>query len=320
MSQADAKASLTKTAETSVLAVVKVGDGYEGASADATTMHFWRTDSSGRWVEDGSVPRLKSFSSAVPDDVEGKVIRGSDHAVFILHAGIGGTGSSPTAQAYARSAQGWGSVASSNDDGSSITISRAPGWSGAWHDAGFGADTLKLNSFVPGLANADGHDVVRSWVMNGDGFQLVGTDDPSTKAQKFTTDSWAQFTSPSGKNTCEITAGSVACALSETVRKSHGGASLIVLGPQGWVVGPGDLGINEDGGGDQWALTGGGPTPATRNGVRILSYGSTITSGELTCTSSTQGFDCTNGTAGFNVNSQSLTTRGRQGPNPESNS
>lgn len=312
-----AKASLTKAAKTSVVSVVPVGSGYEGASADASTMHFWRTDASGAWVKDGDTPRTPSFSSAVKESIDGKRIRGGQHATFILQADLGGTGSSPTAQAFGRAADGWGGIASTTDDGSSIALKHSAEWNGTWHSARFTGDLLTLGSFVPGLANADGHDVNRSWAMKGNSFTLVSKDDPSTKAQHFTASQWSRFTSPSGKNYCETSPGGVTCSLSPTVAAAHGGKNLIALGSNGWTLGAGDPGMADDldFNSQMWATTGGGATPPEVNGTRVLSYGSSITSGDVTCKSSENGFACSNAISGFTVNSQQLTTTGRQAPN-----
>lgn len=309
MTAAQAKSSLTATSKASVVGVVRVGDGYEGASADASTMHFWRTDASGRWVADGSATRQPVMSSQFRQSIEGGKIRGSDHAVFVLHADIGGTGASPAAQVYARDAQGWGTVAPTKADGSAISLSRSGGDVGAWHNASLGADTLRLNTFVPGIANADGHDVVRSWVMKGGGFQLVGTDDPSTKPQHFTASALSRFTSPTGRNNCELSSRGVTCALSASVAASHGGAGVVTLTQAGWALGKGSVSGGGSGSASDWATTG-GVTPGEVGGVRILGYGSTLTSGGFTCKSSRNGFECSNAAAGFTVSADGLTTHG----------
>lgn len=319
MSADAAKASLATAAKTSVVSAVPVGNGYEGASADTTTMHFWRTDASGAWVKDGDAPRTPSFSSAVPESIDGAKIRGAQHAAFILQADLGGTGSSPTAQAFGRAADGWGAIASTTDDGSAIALKHAADWNGTWHSADFKGDLLMLGQFVPGIANADGHDVTRAWAMKGDRFTLVSTDDPSTKAQHFTASKWSRFTSPSGKNYCEISTGGVTCTLSPAVAATHGGKNFIALTGDGWVLGAGDPGSTDplDFDSQMWATTGGGATPPQVDGTRVLSYGSSITSGDVTCKSSENGFACNNAVASFTVNTKQLTTTGRQGPQPQ---
>lgn len=309
-----AKASLTKAARTSVVSVVPVGSGYEGASADASTMHFWRTDASGAWVKDGDTPRTPSFSSAVKESIDGKRIRGAQHATFILQADLGGTGSSPTAQAFGRAADGWGGIASTTDDGSSIALKHSAEWNGTWHSARFTGDLLTLGSFVPGLANADGHDVDRSWAMKGNGFTLISSDDPSTKAQHFTAAEGGRFASPSGKNRCDISSGLVTCELGPTASAANEGSKLITLNTFGWALVTWADSLTGDGN-DTWAMTGGGATPGAIDGTRILSYGSTIRSGDVICKSSTNGFDCSNSTAGFTVNSQGVTTHGKHNDN-----
>lgn len=320
MSQDAAKTALAQRSQSKVLAVVAVGTGYEGATADASTMHFWKSDASGSWTPEGTVARLPVFSPSVEQKIEGHRIKGSDHAVFILQAPMGGTGSSPTAQAFAYGSHGWGGIAATKEDGSAVAITSNPGGAGAWHSASFHDDTVALGTFVPGIANADGHDVTRSWEMSGDQLRLVSTDDPSTKPQNFTAGAWSRFTSPSGKNYCEISTDTVTCTLSEAVASTHGGSNLVRLDSSGWTLGMGDPGIGESMDGEMWATTGGGATPDQIDGTRILNYGSTLRGGTVTCKSSQNGFTCSTGAASFTVNSQSLSTQGRHGADPESDS
>lgn len=50
--------------------------------------------------------------------------------------------------------------------------------------------------------------------------------------------------------------------------------------------------------------------PKALDGVPVLSYGSSLTVGSLTCRSSQAGVTCTHGTAGFTLDSRGVTTMG----------
>lgn len=129
-------------------------------------------------------------------------------------------------------------------------------------------------------------------------------------AQHFTGTEWNRFTSPSGKNECELEPGIVTCRLSPAVSAANGGNNLISLNAHGWAVTSGDQGLAVGDEGNAWASSGTGPMPGLVNGTRVLPYGSTISSGDVTCSSSTAGFSCSNSVAGFAVNSQRVTGHG----------
>lgn len=313
----EAKNSLARTSGSHDAAVVAVGDGYEGATADAHTMHFWRASADGVWRPDGTSPRIEAFAPTItPDRIETQVPTGSEHAVFLLHAPVGGTGSSPNDQVFARGDDGWGALSAGGDDALAIVHGgrSTMNMTGAWHSAAFADGRLVLGTFATNGSNADGYVVRTTWRAHGGGFALVSKDDPSTKKRAFTSGTRSQFTSPSGRNFCTMLSESVGCTLSTEVAAQHDGANNIMLDGAGWSYLTGDAGGDSDGTAAEWARRGDGPPPPQQNGTYALPYGSSITNGAITCASSPEGFSCRNDVAGFLVNSEGVTPTGTKDP------
>lgn len=291
--------------------MVQVGSAFEAATVDATTMHIWRTDGSGAWQKVGNVPAAEASVDSVPDKIDGKLLPGADHAVFILHRPFGVTGSSPTEQVFAHSNNGWGVLqstdASTENSGKSITVDA--GGQGLWNGAEFTTDAIKLGSFHTNASNAEGFVIWRTWKLSGESFTMTGATDPSKNVTYNVTD-WGQFTSPTGKNFCDIQKDSVDCHLSPTVSASHGGDTYVVISAKGVATVLADGPVDEDGSGDTWAHDNDAPPPPMKNDTYVLEYGNTIKSGSVSCKSSTNGFSCTNGSASFTVSSENLTMSG----------
>lgn len=132
---------------------------------------------------------------------------------------------------------------------------------------------------------------------------------PAAGGVTYKADVWAAFVSPSGKNMCELDTkpDSVSCRLSPALQQQYGG-SMVQLGSFGTRVWTADYGQNADGSGSTWAFTGSSVPPMSGfDNDYVLPYGSSITGGSVTCSSSTNGFTCTNGSSSFTVNAESLT-------------
>lgn len=139
---------------------------------------------------------------------------------------------------------------------------------------------------------------------------------PSTNAaaghdapRRYTAAVWGLFTTPSGVQHCQVSADTASCYLSSAVMAKHQGSNVVLLAKDGWLFNTSNLGSNEGGSGSAWARTG-GATPKVLNGLPVLSYGSSLSVGSNTCKSSPVGVTCSNGVAGFTLNSRGVTTTG----------
>lgn len=131
----------------------------------------------------------------------------------------------------------------------------------------------------------------------------------SVPGATYTAAAWSQFTTPTGKNWCDLIPNEyVGCHLSPALQAQHDGNPYIMLDSSGVKFMTGDPGMNLDGIASAWAR---GADLKTINGTTALPYGSSLKGGSITCSSSPYGFTCGNGVASFTVSSTQVTTTGK---------
>lgn len=122
---------------------------------------------------------------------------------------------------------------------------------------------------------------------------------------------WSQFTTPSGRNWCNVVEGAVGCQIPRDVSAQHHGANFVTITSQGVGFLTGDPGFDTDGTASRWTTSAPGAPKATKNGTTaVLGYGSTLRAGDTTCKSTVNGVTCSNSVASFTVNSSGVTMTG----------
>lgn len=211
------------------------------------------------------------------------------------------------------------SIASQSTGGETIEPSSGPVTSGATGSsdgtaAPSGTRTADGRTSGPGNGNTNGSNpsdsaTGSSGTQSPEGTSTSESGSPSGDGTTYTAAGWSQFTTPTGKNWCDLIPNQyVGCHLSPALQAQHDGNPYIMLDANGVKFMTGDPGMNLDGIASAWAR---GDNLKTLNGTTVLPYGSSLKGGSITCSSSPYGFTCGNGVASFTVSSTKVTTTGK---------
>lgn len=167
-------------------------------------------------------------------------------------------------------------------------------------------------------ASATGSGAAPSGSQDSAGPTASASSAPSTSgtatAYAYAATGWSQFTTPTGRNWCDMTKGVVGCHLTPEVSAKHGGANYVMLTPKGVGFLTGDPGFDTDGEAARWTSSVPNAPVTTKDGTAVLGYGSSFTSAETTCTSNVSGMTCTNAVASFTVSTGGVTMTGKLDP------
>ena len=186
--------------------------------------------------------------------------------------------SSTTQQAAPSQTPSERSSSASSSTSPSTSSSTAASASSASPSASDGASAS--DSAAP-QASATGSGAAPSGSQNSAGPTASASSAPSTSgtatAYAYAATGWSQFTTPTGRNWCDMTKGVVGCHLTPEVSAKHGGANYVMLTPKGVGFLTGDPGFDTDGEAARWTSSVPNAPVTKKDGTAVLGYGSSFT-------------------------------------------